>query len=98
MTLLGVCRASAMAIGLSAMGIVGGPAAGPAAAQDTTPAGRNSPPTGMAATDTGAVRDHLELGVGYFDVFMDDDSSLAASAIYRPGVSYLDMWAVPVVI
>jgi hypothetical protein len=95
MTLLGVCRAAAMAIGLSAMGIVGRPAAGPAAAQDTASAGRNSPPTGMAATDTGAVRDHLQLGVGYFDVFMDDDSALAASAIYRPGVRYLEMGAQP---
>lgn len=44
-----------------------------------------------AAQDGGdPLRDHLQLGAGYFSIFKHDDGAVAASAIYRPGVRYLE--------
>jgi hypothetical protein len=57
-------------------------AAGPAAAQEAgeLPAGAGT-------------RDHLQLGLGFFDVYDQEDGAVHASAIYRPGVRVLDFGA-----
>ena len=78
MTAIGVRRTAALAISMCAL--LG--SAGPAAAQQASP----------AAGDP-VIRDHLQLGLGYFDVFDQEDGALYASAIYRPGVRYLEFGA-----
>ena len=74
----GVCRTAALAISMCALLAP----AGPSVAQDSSGADGNP-----------AIRDHLQLGLGYFDVFDQEDESVYASAIYRPGVRYLDFGA-----
>ncbi|MBK1698879.1 acyloxyacyl hydrolase [Rhodovibrio salinarum] len=60
--------------------LLGLAAAGPVVAQDAEPL-----PT----------RDHLQLGVGMFDVFDQEHEAVDFGAIYRPGVRYLTMDAEP---
>jgi len=50
---------------------------------------------GPAYAQDGGTRDHLQLGVGYFDVFDQDEDSIEFGAIYRPGVRYLDLGSRP---
>lgn len=42
------------------------------------------------ASAPGPVRDHLQLGVGYFDVFDGDEASVDFGAVYRPSARYFE--------
>lgn len=46
-----------------------------------------------ASQDDPSIRDHLQLGLGFFDVYDQEDGAVYGSAIYRPGVRVLDFGA-----
>lgn len=50
---------------------------------------------GTAYGQESQVQGHLQLGVGYFDLFYQNEESTDFGAIYRPGVRYLEMGAQP---
>lgn len=80
MAAIGVRRTTALAISICALLAT----AGPAAAQQASPA------DGGPAEGNPAIRDHLQLGLGYFDVFDGGHDAVYGSAIYRPGVRYFE--------
>ncbi len=50
---------------------------------------------GAAYGQDAGVRDHLQLGVGYFDVVDQSNESVGFGAIYRPSVRYFEIGAQP---